>query len=231
MNKESLPEGLYVSCQALSNEPLHSSFIMGRMAIAALEGGAVGIRANSLEDIKEIKKNVSLPLIGIVKRDYEGSDVFITATKKEVDEVALSGAEIIAIDATDRKRPNGETLEGLLEYIHETYPKLLVMADCSTIVEVRDADKLGFDIVSPTLLGYTAKSKDLKIETNDFEVIKQMQKEVKNATIFIEGNINTPKKLKRVLELGVKYVVIGSAITRPQLITKTFTDVIKDMKK
>ena len=101
---ENLKGKLIVSCQALSNEPLHSSFIMGRMALAAKEGGAFGIRANTKEDIKEIQSQVDLPIIGIVKRDYEDSDIYITPTMKEIDELMEVKPEIIAMDATISKR-------------------------------------------------------------------------------------------------------------------------------
>ena len=84
-NVEQIQWQLIVSCQALEDEPLHSSFIMGRMALAAKQGGAKGIRANTVEDIKEIRKNVDLPIIGIIKRDYEDSDVYITPTMREID--------------------------------------------------------------------------------------------------------------------------------------------------
>lgn len=102
--------GLIVSCQALENEPLHSSFIMGRMARAAAEGGAVGIRANTAADINEIAQNTDLPIIGIVKRDYEGSPIYITPTLREIEELAGTGCAMIAFDATDRPRYQGETL-------------------------------------------------------------------------------------------------------------------------
>ena len=100
-----LPQGLIVSCQALPDEPLHSSFIMSKMALAASQAGAKGIRANTKEDIIAIKEEIDLPVIGIVKRDYEGSKVFITATSKEVDELIESGCEVIALDATKQERP------------------------------------------------------------------------------------------------------------------------------
>ena len=96
---------LIVSCQALPDEPLHSSFIMGRMAKAAREGGACGIRANSREDIEEIKRNVELPIIGIVKKEYADSPVYITPTMREVDALVEAGADIIALDATGSRRP------------------------------------------------------------------------------------------------------------------------------
>src|SRR3954454_9968496 len=104
---EQLEGNLIVSCQALPDEPLHSPFIMGRMAKAALLGGAKGIRANSIEDIREIKKTVNLPIIGIIKEVYEGSDVFITPTMREVDLLCHEKVDIIALDATKRVRPDG----------------------------------------------------------------------------------------------------------------------------
>ena len=105
---DNLKGKLIVSCQALDNEPLHSPFIMSRMAVAAEEGGAEGIRANSVADIAAIKQLVSLPVIGIIKRDYPDSEVFITATMKEVDELMSVGPELIALDATARPRPGGQ---------------------------------------------------------------------------------------------------------------------------
>lgn len=219
--------GLIVSCQALPDEPLHSSFIMGRMALAAQEGGAVGIRANSPEDIQEIKSQVNLPIIGIVKRDYQDSDVFITATMKEVDELMAVSPEVIALDATSNLRPNGQTLEELMNEIKEKYPDILLMADCSTVEEAIQADKLGFDYIGTTLVGYTNQSQGLKIEANDFEIIREIIADV-DAPVIAEGNINTPEKARRVLDLGVHTVVVGSSITRPQIITKTFVDKINE---
>lgn len=218
---------LIVSCQALAHEPLHSSFIMGRMARAAKEGGAAGIRANTKADIAEIKKNVSLPIIGIVKQDYPDSKVYITPTIKEVDEVVESGADIIALQATDDLRPDGKTLEAFFNEIKAKYPEQILMADCSTINEAIFADQLGFDFIGTTLVGYTKQSQNLKIEDNNFYIIRQILASVKHSVIA-EGNINTPEKAKKVLELGCYSVVVGSIITRPQIITRTFVDAIEE---
>ena len=223
---ETVHKKLIVSCQALPEEPLHSSFIMGRMALAAKEGGAAGIRANTKEDIAEIRKNVDLPIIGIVKRDYPDCKVYITPTMKEIDELMEVKPEIIAIDATKDLRPNGVALDEFYAQIREKYPNQLLMADCSTYEEAKHADELGFDFIGTTLVGYTEQSKDMKIEQNDFELIKKIVKNVKH-NVIVEGNINTPEKVKRVMQLGVFSIVVGSAITRPQLITKTFVDVLK----
>lgn len=220
---EDIKGKLIVSCQALDSEPLHSSFIMGRMALAAKEGGACGIRANTVEDIKEIRKNVDLPIIGIIKAVYENSDVYITPTIKEVDELVSVSPEIIALDATGRIRPNGLTINELFPLIRKKYPNQKFMADCSTIKEAINADKLGFDFIGTTLVGYTNESKGDKIEANDFEIIREILKNV-SKPVIAEGNIDVPKKAKRVIELGCYSVVVGGAITRPQLITKKFTD-------
>lgn len=222
---EQLKGKLIVSCQALPHEPLHSSFIMGRMALAAKEGGALGIRANTKEDIKEIQSQVDLPVIGIVKRDYEDSKVYITPTMKEIDELMEVKPEIIALDATGALRPGGLTLDDFFHQIKEKYPDQLLMADCSTVEEALHADELGFDFIGTTMVGYTEQSKNDKIEANDFEIIRQIVAKVKNKVIA-EGNINTPEKAKRVVELGVFSVVVGSIITRPQLITKSFADAL-----
>lgn len=222
---EQLKGKLIVSCQALPEEPLHSSFIMGRMALAAKEGGAAGIRANTREDIHEIQSQVDLPVIGIVKQNYEGCDVYITPTMKEVDQLMEVKPEIIALDATEAERPGGLTLDEFFRQIKEKYPDQLWMADCSTVEEALHADRLGFDFIGTTLVGYTKQSRDLKIEENDFEVLRKILDQVKHPVIA-EGNVNTPEKAKRVLELGAYSVVVGSAITRPQLITKSFAEAI-----
>lgn len=217
---------LIVSCQALPHEPLHSSFIMGRMALAAKEGGARGIRANTKEDIAEIQEQVDLPVIGIVKRDYEDSKVYITPTMKEIDELMEVKPEIIAIDATVEFRPGDKSLDVFFKEVKEKYPKQLFMADCSTVEEALHADEIGFDFIGTTLVGYTEQSKDMKIEENDFQIIREIIQHVKHPVIA-EGNINTPEKTKRVIELGAFSVVVGSIITRPQLITKSFADALQ----
>ncbi|KSV59567.1 N-acetylmannosamine-6-phosphate 2-epimerase [Acetivibrio ethanolgignens] len=224
---ESLQGKLIVSCQALPNEPLHSSYIMGRMAVAAKEGGASGIRANTKEDIKEIQSLIDLPVIGIVKRDYEDSKVYITPTMKEIEELIEVRPEIIALDATGALRPEGVTLDDFFHQIKERYPEQLWMADCSTVEEAIHADELGFDFIGTTMVGYTEQSKNDKIEANDFEILREIVAGVKHRVIA-EGNINTPEKAKRVIELGAFSVVVGSIITRPQLITKAFAEALLD---
>ncbi|MDO4466361.1 MAG: N-acetylmannosamine-6-phosphate 2-epimerase [Bacillota bacterium] len=224
---EQIKGNLIVSCQALPEEPLHSSFIMGRMALAAFQGGAQGIRANSVEDILEIRKNVDLPIIGIIKKVYDNSSVYITPTIEEVKElVEKAQPDIVALDATCRIRPDGKTIDTLYLEIRKLYPEQLLMADCSTIEEMLHADALGFDYIGTTLVGYTKESEGDHIEENDFQTIQEALSQISHP-IIAEGNIDTPEKVRRVLELGCHSVVVGSIITRPQIITKRFVDAIK----
>ncbi|UXR78599.1 MULTISPECIES: N-acetylmannosamine-6-phosphate 2-epimerase [unclassified Staphylococcus] len=220
-----LPKGLIVSCQALEDEPLHSSFIMSKMALAAKEGGAVGIRVNSKEDIIAIKQEVDLPVIGIVKRDYDHSSVFITATKKEVDELLESGCEVIALDATLRERP-AETLEELVQYIRNEAPEVELMADIATLEEAKNADRLGFDYIGTTLHGYTEDTQGMLLYQNDFAFLTDVLDNVKQKVIA-EGNVITPEMLKQVFDKGVYASVVGGAITRPRDITKRFVSMIQ----
>lgn len=226
---EDLKGELIVSCQALPQEPLHSSYIMSRMALAAKEGGAKGIRANTKEDIKEIRKLVDLPIIGIVKRDYPDSEVYITPTMKEVHELMEVEPEIIALDATNAKRPGGITLEKFVQMIKAEYPEQLLMADCSTVEEAKYADEIGFDFIGTTMVGYTKQSQGEKIEEDDFKILREILKSVKHPVIA-EGNIDTPEKAKRVKELGAFSIVVGSIITRPQLITKSFVEALQEVQ-
>lgn len=221
---EKIKGGLIVSCQALENEPLHSAYIMQRMAVAALRGGAVGIRANGVEDIIKIKEEVDLPVIGIIKTIYSDSEVFITPTMKEVDALVRTGAEIIATDGTKRTRPGRVSLDDFFAGVREKYPDQLFMADCSTLEEGIHAAELGFDIVSTTLNGYTSYTSGSKLP--NIELIKDMVENI-DRPVIAEGGIWTPEQLHRTICTGVFAAVVGTAITRPMDITKRFVAALK----
>ncbi len=220
---EQLKGKLVVSCQALEHEPLHGADVMGKMAKAAYVGGASGIRANSAVDIMAIKQYVDLPIIGLVKRDYPGSDVYITATTKEADELIGAGVDMIAIDATTRTRPNGESLESLISYLKSKGQT--IMADVSTYEEAVHAVELGVDCVSTTMSGYTPYSPQ-QCEP-DFTLLKRLVETIK-IPVFAEGRISTPEEVCQALDMGAHTVVVGSAITRPQEITKRFVQSIQN---
>jgi N-acylglucosamine-6-phosphate 2-epimerase len=214
---------LVVSCQALLGEPLYGSDIMAKMALAAMLGGASGIRANSVEDIIEIKKQVNLPIIGIIKKDYEDSEVYITPTIKEVEELCSIGIDIIAVDFTNRVRPKGQTLEAFVKEIKERFPQQIIMADISTVDEGIMAEALGADLVSTTLSGYTSYSP--RLEGPDYELVKKLSTMLK-IPVMAEGRIHSPEEAKRLLECGAYALIIGGAITRPLEITKRFINKI-----
>ena len=218
-----LKRGLIVSCQALPDEPLFSPFIMSRMAYAAMEGGASGIRANSGVDISEIKKIVDLPIIGLRKKSYDDSSVFITPTMLEVEEIINSGVDIIATDATSRLRPNGKTLDDFVEELKNMNTSVLLMADCSTYEEGIRAQELGFDIVGTTLNGYTDYTKNDPVP--NYQLIENLSKDI-SIPVFAEGGIWSPDQLASAFSSGAYAVVVGAAITRPQCITRRFADAI-----
>lgn len=216
---DTMHHGLIVSCQALATEPLHGSEFMAKMSFAASQGGAIGIRANSPDDIKAIKKVVSLPVIGIWKVDYPDSEVYITPTMKEVDALVEVGVEIIALDATKRTRPNGKTLTEFFTEVRKKYPNQLFMADTSCYEEGVKAKELGFDLVGTTMSGYTSYTKGTKIP--DFPLIKKYV-DTLDMPIIAEGGIWLNEDLKQAMDLGVWAAVIGTAITRPQNITERY---------
>lgn len=219
-----LQHGLVVSCQALEDEPLHSPYIMSKMALAAKEGGAVGIRANGGADIKRIKVEVDLPIIGIVKRHYKNSSVFITPTMGEVEEVVEAGADIIATDATHRIRPNKGDLQDFFKEIKERYPAVPLMADISTFEEAVTAYEIGFDLVATTLSGYTEYTVDHP--RPNLSLVRKMTKHLE-VPVVAEGGIWEPDDMQTAFEYGVFTCIIGSAITRPQEITRRFVESIR----
>ena len=208
---------LIVSCQALEDEPLYSSFIMGKMALAATQAGAGGIRANTISDIKEIKKNTNLPIIGIIKRNYGNCNVYITPTIKEVDELVEEGVDIIAIDSTRRHRPNNAELEYFVKNIKEKYPNQIVMGDISNVDEAVYSEKIGIDIVGTTLCGYTDYTKG----DNPLNTLQEV--------LIAEGNLDTPEKAKKSIQMGALAVVVGGAITRPKQIAEKFIKAIESI--
>jgi N-acylglucosamine-6-phosphate 2-epimerase len=226
MNKETLLErfhnGIIVSCQALENEPLHGSEFMAKMAKAAEMSGAVGIRSNSPQDIEAIRKAVNLPVIGLYKVNYDDSPAYITPTIREVGEVAKAGADIVAIDCTKCLKPGNVTTRDFIRDIKAHY-NIIILADISTYEEAMEAQDAGADMISTTLSGYTPYSP--QIEEPDFELIETLARDA-SIPVFAEGRIWSPAEASKALDLGAFAVIIGSAITRPQLITQRFVQAV-----
>lgn len=210
--------GLIVSCQALPGEPLYRQGTMALMALAAEQGGAIGIRANGPDDIRDIKAAVKLPVIGLLKRDIPGSDIYITPELADVQAIIEAGAEVVAMDMTNRE-DRAERVVELIRYCHEA--GVAVMADISTVEEGVLAESLGADLISTTMSGYTPYSP--KQDGPDLELVRQLALRLKKPVVA-EGRIWSPEEAEQALEAGAEYVVVGGAITRPQFITQKYAE-------
>ena len=214
---EAIKGGLVVSCQAYPGEPLRHPETMAQMAMAAVEGGAVGIRCQGLSDIAAIKGQVEVPVIGIWKDGREGG--YITPTLRHARCCASAGADIVAIDATGRPRPDGRTYADTVRALHDE--GIVVMADCGSFADAERAVEAGSDIISTTLSGYTGERK--KTDGPDFDLLGRMVAAFGDATpVLCEGRIHTPDQLTQVMAMGAWAAVVGTAITHPTSITRWF---------
>ncbi|WP_206023645.1 N-acetylmannosamine-6-phosphate 2-epimerase [Saccharibacillus alkalitolerans] len=236
---EKLKGALIVSCQAYPGEALYGSHHMAAMAQAAKDGGAAAIRANSPQDVAAIREICGLPVIGIWKKTFPDSEVYITPSASDVLALISAGAEIVALDATRRSRPGGETLEGLLANVRrfserplraggETESsgsdRTLLMADVSTFEEGLAAEALGFDLLSTTLSGYTSYSR--QDSGPDLELVERLSREC-GIPVVAEGRYDTPELAAEALMRGAHAVVVGTAITRPHTLSRRFADALK----
>ena len=220
---EKLKNQVVISVQAMKGEPLYEESALTAMMKSVINGGAKGLRLAGARDVKNAKRLFNVPVIGLTKPEKLPDNwkdvVYITPSSKEVNELIEADADIIAVDATMRPHPK-ESLEELLVRIKSG--KKLAMADISTFQEGVKARELGFDIISTTLSGYTTYS-DCTLKTPDFNPLERLVKEL-DCPVFLEGRVWEPAEVTKAFDLGAYSVVIGSAVTRPQLITKRFIE-------
>lgn len=222
---ESFAGGLIVSCQVQHDDPIYTEDMVVKMAQAAQWADAVGIRANSPEQIRAIKEQVDLPMIGLYKIWHEDTDVFITPTLDAARQVWEAGAEIIALDCTTQITHEGTVARDLLPIMKREIPEAAIFADVSNYEEAAWAIAHGADMVGPTLYGYTKET--AHIEMPDMREFGRMCRDFKDdAYLVMEGHIYTPEDAMKCIFLGAHAVVVGSAITRPHLTAKRFTDLL-----
>lgn len=218
---DKIKNSIIISVQAMPNEPLYREECMNAMIQSVLMGGAKALRLAGARDIKNAKRYTDVPIIGLTKPEVIPKNwkqiVYITPGMKEISELIAAGADIIAMDGTSRPRGN-DNLRKLIKYVE--MHKKASMADVSTLSEAVAARALGFDIISTTLSGYTQNS-SAPTDEPDFKLLENAVK-ILDCPVVLEGRIWTPDQVKKAFDLGAHAVVIGSAITRPQLIVKRF---------
>lgn len=229
---ESIANGLIVSCQAVPNEPHYMDGITLMFAKCADWAGAAGLRVNSPEDIKRIKAEVNLPIIGIWKINRNIDDVYLTPSLEAAKAVWDAGAEIIGVQATHHLRQDGKQAYEIITEIKNAIPEALIFADISNKEDAAKAIELGADFIAPTLAGYTQAgyfdTVHIKNEPN-YELLEEIVYLTKNSKtrVIMEGKVNSPEAAKKCIDLGAYAVVVGNAITRPHITAKRFVDYLK----
>lgn len=217
-----LKHGLIVSCQAEEGDPFNQPDLLAKFAEAAQLGGAVGIRAQGVENLKAIRSVVDIPLIGIIEGHFENGWICVTPDFKDVDAIIQSGADIVALDCTPRRRPNGMDGVEFFDDVREKYD-IPLMADVSTFDEGVRAAEMGADLIATTLAGYTEYTEKFLADHPDFDLIERIARAVK-VPVISEGRVWNPDHAKESLHRGAYSVVVGSAIARPQVMTRKFVE-------
>lgn len=213
--------GLIASCQPVDDGPMDKPEIVAAMAQASVIGGAAGLRIEGVDNLKATRPVVNVPIIAIVKRDLEDSPVRITPFLQDIEDLAAAGADIIAVDGTDRKRP--VDIESAVKKIHEL--GCLAMADCSNLAEGLYCQQLGFDIVGSTMSGYTGGEIP---DEPDYQLVKDLK--AAGCFVMAEGRYNTPELAQTAIAIGADSVTVGSALTRLEHIVSWFADAVKEAK-
>jgi N-acylglucosamine-6-phosphate 2-epimerase len=225
---EKLKNGVIVLCHAEGDEPFNFPNYIAAFAKAAEMGGAVGIRVQGFDNIQSVRSMVKLPIIGISRGSYVDGWALITPDVSDVDNLISAGADIVALDVTQRVRPNGMDGFEFLELLRKRY-RIPLIADVSTYIEGVRAAELGADMIATTLSGYTQYTEDRADDFPDFNLIERLAAEIP-IPIIAEGRIWSPSEAAHALKCGAYAVVVGSAITRPRVITQRFVEVLKNSR-
>jgi len=205
---------------------MHEPSVIAAMALASINQGAVGVRIESPAHVEAVRQRVAAPIVGLWKQQIEGFEVYITPQFHHARAIAQAGADIIAIDATLRPRPAGETLKELIDQIHAKLQKP-VMADVDTLESAIAAVEAGADLVGTTLCGYTAETKHLK--PPGFDLLAQLVEEL-DTFVICEGGIASADMAQRAITLGADAVVVGTAITGVDLQVKAYCDRLNSLQ-
>ena len=208
--------GLIVSVQAWKGSALDDPGVIAALARAAQDGGAVAVRVAGETHLSAVRKRVEIPIVGLVKREYEGYAPYITPTLDEVDAVVASGAQIVAFDATSRARPAGATIAAILDAIASA--GRLAMADCATAADAERAVALGAPIVATTLCGYTPETAGQPLPA--IGLVRELA--ALDAFVVCEGGVTAPSELRNALDAGADAVVVGTAITNVDWLVRRF---------
>ncbi|HEX4500939.1 MAG TPA: N-acetylmannosamine-6-phosphate 2-epimerase [Scandinavium sp.] len=211
--------GLIVSCQPVPGSPLDKPEIVAAMALAAEQAGAVALRIEGVENLQATRAAVTIPIIGIIKRDLPDSPVRITPFLDDVDALAAAGASIIAFDGTDRVRP--ESVKALLARIH--HHQLLAMADCSSLEDGLHCHRAGAEIIGSTLSGYLGGTVP---DAPDLALVSALNEA--GCRVIAEGRYNSPELAAKGMQHGAWAVTVGSAITRLEYICQWYRDALHE---
>ncbi len=216
-----MKNGLIVSCQVPDDTAINTPEFIAAQALTVLQAGAVGIRAQGIRNVEAISKLTKVPIIGLIKRYDNSSPVYITPSVSDVVELERAGATIVAIDATGRLRPGGQTLQDFITQIR-LESNVLLLADVDSVESALQAEELGCDAVATTLSGYT----DIPVSgLPNIELIAEISKRVK-VPVIAEGGFSQPSSVAEAFTAGALAVCIGTAITNPFLLTKHFLTAI-----
>lgn len=224
---ESFPlQGLIVSCQAPTSSPLHHPSVIAAMAKAALNQGATAVRIDTPAHIQAVREQTDAPIIGLWKRQFPDSEIYITPQFDQALELAQAGADWIAIDATNRPRPGGETLHILIDQIHRQLNKP-VFADVDTLESANLAFDAGADLLATTLYGYTPSTRHLT--PPGYNLLEQLVQQF-SCPIVCEGGISSPEMAQKALDLGAIAVVVGTDITGIDQKVKSYQQILSTPK-